>query len=106
MANYIVYDTARMTLSANQATPVSFIKLGKGEHRVDIEYAQGATGTVTPKQSTNPANTSALQPCTVNGTDVVATGTTSFIVAGPCCIGCIVASLSGSVQVFANRLED
>lgn len=100
----VVYDTPRMTLSSNEATPTKFIKLGKGEHRVDITYASGATGTVTPKESTDPNNASALQSVTVDGAAVVATASTGFITSGPCFIGCVVASISGSVTITANPL--
>jgi len=102
----VVYDAPKMVISANQATPSTFIRLGKGEHRVDIEYSSGGSGTVTPKQTTNPNNTSALQEITKDGTAIAATGSTSFIIAGPICIGCIVATLSGSITVMANKIED
>lgn len=98
----LVYDASKMVLSTNAATPDTFFKVGKGEHRVDITYSSGGSGTITPKQTSNPNNPSALQAVTVDGTELVATGSTSFIVFGPTFIGCIVASISGTITLEVN----
>lgn len=94
-----------MTLAVNAATPVDFIQLGNREYRIDIEFASGASGTVTPKQTVNYANTNALHDCKENGTAISVTGSYSFIVAGPCFVGFVVSGLSGTVKVTANATD-
>lgn len=101
----IIYSIPIMTISANEATPSSFITLGKGEYRVDFELSEGGSASITPKQTTNPRNSSALQEVTVDGTALVATSSTSFIVAGPVFIGAIVTGLSGTIKVSANQQD-
>lgn len=89
-----------MVLGANEAAPTYFIPIAAGEHRVDIIYTENATGTVTPKQTVDPTNPDSMSAVTVDGTELVLTGSGSFLIVGPCFVGCVVASLAGgSVKV-------
>lgn len=95
MANIIVFEHGRMELGANDSGPSYFIPIGPGEHRVDIIYGIGVTGTVTPKHTANPKNANSMNAVTIEGEDLVLTGTGGFSVLGPCWVGCVVATLSG-----------
>lgn len=100
-----IFNPPIMTLTANAATPVDFIQLGNKEYRIDIEFPPGALGTITPKQTVNPANTNALHDCKESGTAISVTGSYSFIIAGPCFVGFVVSGLSGTVKVTANATD-
>ena len=89
-----------MTLGANETAPTYFIKVGAGEHRVDVIYGANVTGTVTPKHTVDPMNPDSMNAVTVDGEELVLTATGSFVIFGPCLVGFIVASLiGGSIKV-------
>ena len=91
----IIYEHPLMTLGANETAPSFFIRIGAGEHRVDVVYGDNVTGTVTPKHTVEPENPDSMNAITVDGEELILTATGSFVIFGPCLVGFIVASLAG-----------
>lgn len=94
-----------VTISANEDM-VTLLEIGAGEHRIDVEFASGTTGTAAMKETSNPNNSNAKSTIqVVAGTDLSLTGSGRFIIAGPTNIGMTIANLSGSIKISANRLS-
>ncbi len=99
-----VTERSYQTISADEVAPTSWMRIGQGLHRVDVEFSASASASVTPKQTSNPMNTSATHAVEKDGSAVVLTGSGSFMVHGPCYVGAIVSGLSGveNIKFFSN----
>ena len=92
-------------LTANVATPTVMYHLPPGETRIDVVYPLGTTGSVTPKQTKDPNNTTNLGPIEFCGEQIVLTNTNSFSMKGPCWVCFIVDSFAGTdpIIIFGTR---
>jgi len=91
-----------MVLSADIATPVDFIFLDDGPYRIDIDYPTGVTGTVTPRQTVDGTVLKPVLDC--SDAAIVITGSGQFGLYGPVRLGFIVASITGSVTIYASKI--
>lgn len=83
---------------------VTLLEIGPGEHRIDVEFAAGTTGTAAMKETSNPNNANAKSTIQLElGTDLSLTASGRFIHTGPCYIGMTISNLSGSIKIIANR---
>lgn len=98
-----VYDSAIMALTENEAVPTHFIRVKSGLNRIDVVYAEGATGTLVPKSTIDPDNPDSFATVKEDGVDLELLGSYGFSVLGPGLIGFETSGVTGSITVRGTR---
>lgn len=99
----VVYDHPILTLSANAAAPIKWMRLRRGINRIDVEYNTGAAGTLVPVTTTDPETVAKHTIVQENGTNLSITASHPFTVKGPGLLGFRVSGVSGSINIKGTR---
>lgn len=100
MTPFTTVERTRLTLT-NTATPTACIAIPPGKYRVDINFAPGASGTITPKYG---YNSDELKPCEIGSTAIELTASGGFLIDGPTNVAFVASGISGTIVAEVSRL--